>query len=159
MTGVQTCALPICFPVTIISFSDWFSCQPTSAVGQLANFNFIDLPAFDTYMHMIKRQPKSRLDTSIQSEYPALQTIVYHPKVVNAVFGPVFKYLTTKFLSMVDSSKFFFYTRKKPEDLQEFFSDLSSHSDYEILELDVSDRKSTRLNSSHRSLSRMPSSA
>ena len=27
--------------------------------------------AFDTYMHMIKRQPKSRLDTSIQSEYPA----------------------------------------------------------------------------------------
>ena len=82
--------------------------------------------------------PKSRLDTSIQSEYPALQTIVYHPKVVNAVFGPVFKYLTTKFLSMVDSSKFFFYTRKKPEDLQEFFSDLSSHSDYEILELDVS---------------------
>ena len=38
---------------------------------------------------------------------------------------------------VVDSSKFFFYTRKKPEDLQEFFSDLSSHSDYEILELDV----------------------
>ena len=76
--------------IFVFCFFIWFSCQPTSAVGQLANFNFIDLPAFDTYMHMIKRQPKSRLDTSIQSEYPALQTIVYHPKVVNAVFGPVF---------------------------------------------------------------------
>ena len=36
---------------SIQSFSDWFSCQPTSAVGQLANFNFIDLPAFVNNIH------------------------------------------------------------------------------------------------------------
>ena len=66
----------------------------------------------------------SAIDYEIQCEYPALQTIVYHPKVVNAVFCPVFKYLTTKFLSMVDSSKFFFYTRKKPEDLRKIPADL-----------------------------------
>ena len=30
------------------------------------------------------------------------------------------------------------YTKAQREDLQEFFLDLSSHSDYEILELDVS---------------------
>ena len=120
------------------SFSDWYSGQQKISLGQLANFNFIDLPPVDTYMHMIKRQPKAKLDKSIQSEYPALQTIVYHPKTVNAIFGPIFKYLTEGFLSAVDSSKFFFYTRKTPEDLQTFFSDLSCKNDMDVVELDVS---------------------
>ena len=124
--------------LSLESFSAWFDNQSTCALGQLSNFDFIDLPPVDVYNHMIKRQPKSKLDTSIQSEYPALQTIVYHSKLVNAVFGPVFRYLTSEFLSMVDNSRFFFYTRKTPEDLQDFFSTLSSKQEYEILELDVS---------------------
>lgn len=124
--------------LSLESFSAWFDNQATVALGQLANFDFTDLPPVDAYTHMIKRQPKSKLDTSIQSEYPALQTIVYHSKVVNAVFGPVFRYLTSEFLSMVDNSKFFFYTRKTPEELQSFFSTLSAKESYEILELDVS---------------------
>lgn len=120
------------------ALQDWYDTQTSASLGQLANYDFVDLPPVDTYIHMIKRQPKSKLDNSIQSEYPALQTIVYHPKVVNAIFGPVFKFLTSRFLSMIDSSKFFFYTRKTPEDLEKFFSDLSANSEMDVLELDVS---------------------
>ena len=124
--------------VSAESFKEWYDVQATAALGQLANFDFVDLPPIDAYTHMIKRQPKAKLDTSVQTEYPALQTIVYHPKCVNAVFGPVFKFLTSKFLSMLDTSRFFFYTRKTPEDLEKFFSDLSSQSILDVLELDVS---------------------
>jgi len=112
------------------SFNDWYCGQTQLSLGQLANYDFIDLPPIDTYMHMIKRQPKAKLDKSIQSEYPALQTIVYHPKVINAIFGPVFKFLTESFLNSVDNSKFFFYTRKTPEELEKFFSDLSAKSEW-----------------------------
>lgn len=120
------------------SFNEWYNGQTQISLGQLANYDFIDLPPVDTYMHMIKRQPKAKLDKSIQTEYPALQTIVYHPKVVNAIFGPVFKYLTESFLNSVDNSKFFFYTRKTPEELELFFSDLSANNDMDVVELDVS---------------------
>lgn len=120
------------------AFTEWYDGQQAITLGQLANYDFIDLPPIDTYMHMIKRQPKAKLDKSIQSEYPALQTIVYHPKVVNAIFGPIFKFLTESFLKSVDNSKFFFYTRKTPEELENFFSDLSANNDVDVLELDVS---------------------
>ena len=59
--------------------------------GTLANFDFVDLPPIDAYTHMIKRQPKAKLDCSVQTDYPALQTIVYNPKSVNAVFGPAYR--------------------------------------------------------------------
>ena len=68
---------------------------------------------------MIKQQPKQRLDLSIQTEYPALQTIVYHSKKINALFGPVFSELTRQLLETIDSSRFMFYTRKTPTQIEE----------------------------------------
>nr|AZF99047.1 orf2 [Ullucus tobamovirus 1] len=120
------------------AFQRWLSKQESSTIGQLANFNFVDLPAVDQYKHMIKCQPKQKLDLSIQDEYPALQTIVYHSKQINAIFGPLFSELTRLLLERVDSSKFLFYTRRTPTQIQEFFSDLDSTNPMDVLELDIS---------------------
>ena len=134
MTGVQTCALPICFPVTI----RWIAKQEQVTIGQLADFDFVDLPAVDQYRHMIKAQPKQKLDLSIQTEYPALQTIVYHSKKINAIFGPLFSELTRQLLDSIDSSRFLFFTRKTPAQIEDFFGDLDSHVPMDVLELDIS---------------------
>ena len=112
--------------------------QESSTIGQLANFDFVDLPAVDQYRHMIKAQPKQKLDLSIQTEYPALQTIVFHSKKINAIFGPLFSELTRILLESIDSSRFLFFTRKTPEQIEEFFSDLDSHVPMDVLELDIS---------------------
>lgn len=128
----------VCGTMTKHSIQEWIAKQDPCKLGQLADFNFVDLPPVDVYRHMIKSQPKQKLDTSIQSEYPALQTIVFHPTKVNAIFGPLYSELTSKLLSMIDSSRFMLYTRKTPEDIQNFFSDLDSHQQLDILELDIS---------------------
>lgn len=120
------------------SLERWLGKQESSTIGQLANFDFVDLPAVDQYRHMIKRQPKQKLDLSIQHEYPSLQTIVYHSKKINAIFGPMFSELTRQLLESIDSTRFLFYTRKSPEQVEEFFSDLDSHVAMDVLELDVS---------------------
>lgn len=120
------------------TFESWLSRQEAATIGQLANFNFVDLPPVDQYKHMIKCQPKQKLDNSILSEYPALQTIVYHSKQINAIFGPMFAEMTRMLLQRIDSSKFLFYTRKTPEQIEEFFSDLDSHQEMDVLELDIS---------------------
>ena len=85
--------------------------QEQVTIGQLADFDFVDLPAVDQYRHMIKAQPKQKLDLSIQTEYPALQTIAYHSKKINAIFGPLFSELTRQLLDSVDSSRFLFFER------------------------------------------------
>ena len=76
------------------SLNRWIAKQEQVTIGQLADFDFVDLPAVDQCRHMIKAQPKQKLDLSIQTEYPALQTIVYHSKKINAIFGPLFSELT-----------------------------------------------------------------
>jgi len=116
----------------------WMEKQEKSTIGQLADFDFIDLPAIDQYRHIIKSQPKQKLDLSIQSEYPSLQTIVYHSKKINALFGPIFSELTRQMLSAIDSSRFLFFTRRTPEQIEEFFSDLDTSQPMEVLELDIS---------------------
>ena len=65
--------------------------------------NDVVLPAVDQYRNMIKAQPKQKLDLSIQTEYPALQTSVYHSKKINAIFGPLFSELTRQLLDSIDS--------------------------------------------------------
>ena len=71
------------------SLNRWIAKQEQVTIGQLADFDFVDLPAVDQYRHMIKAQPKQKLDLSIQTEYPALQTIVYHSKKINAIFASI----------------------------------------------------------------------
>lgn len=118
--------------------SNWLEKQEATTVGQLANFDFIDLPDVASYSHMIKAQPKQKLDTSIASEYPALQTIVYHSKKINGIFGPLFSELTRQLLDGIDGNRFLFYTRKTPEEIQNFFGSIDSREKMEVLELDIS---------------------
>lgn len=120
------------------NLSVWYDKQQPQSVGQLANADFIDFPGVDEYKHMIKTQPKGKLDNSIQTEYPALQTIVYHSKHVNSIFGPIFSEYTRILLESIDTNKFFFYTRKTVDELEGFFSDLTDHSNMDVLELDIS---------------------
>lgn len=119
------------------NFSEWLAKQEPATVSQLANMDYIDLPAVNEYRHMIKRKPKAKLDLSLQSEYPALQTIVYHSKHVNAIFGPIFSMLTGRLLSVLDSEKFRFFTRLTPQELEDFFKGLPGGLS-QILELDIS---------------------
>ena len=86
------------------NLSVWYDKQQPQSIGQLANADFIDFPGVDEYKHMIKTQPKGKLDCSIQSEYPALQTIVYHSKHVNAIFGPIFSEFTRIILESIDTN-------------------------------------------------------
>jgi len=116
----------------------WLDNQEPATLKRLANFDTSALPAIDQYSHMIKSQPKCRLDTSVQSEYGALQTIVFHSKEVNSIFGPIFQELTRVLLSSIDQNRFLFYTRKSASDVEGFFSGISTNSNYEVLELDIS---------------------
>lgn len=43
------------------SMMRWLGKQERSTIGQLANYNFVDLPAIDQYKHMIKAQPKTEI--------------------------------------------------------------------------------------------------
>jgi len=128
----------VTYAQTSDAFHRWVAKQDSCAIGQLANFDFVDLPAVDQYKHMIKTQPKQKLDLSPQDEYAALQTIVYHSKHINAIFGPLFAELTRILLERIDSSRFMFYTRRTPEQIEEFFSDLDSRNPMQVLELDIS---------------------
>lgn len=117
-------------------FEDWMSRQEPATLGQLKNVK--TMSAVDSYKHIIKETPKAKLDKSIQQEYPALQTIIYHEKDINAIFGPIFSFLTERLLEIVDTTRFLFYTRKTTDDLEKFFSDVNPKSDLEVMELDVS---------------------
>ena len=86
----------------------WIAKQEQVTIGQLADFDFVDLPAVDQYRHMIKAQPKQKLDTSIQTEYPALQTIVYHSKKINAIFGPLLASLLGNYWTVLIQADFCF---------------------------------------------------
>lgn len=127
-----------CYISSHENFSDWLAKQTPDTVGQLANYDFVGIPSVNEYKHMIKTQPKLKSDTSIQNEYPALQTIVYHSKKINAIFGPIFKELTRRLLNCIDGRRFMIYTRKKPEEIQEFFSTITDLTPKDILELDIS---------------------
>lgn len=118
------------------SVLDWLAKQLPTTLGQLANIKVMG--AVNEYKHMIKRQAKAKLDNSILSEYPALQTIVYHSKDINAIFGPIFDDLTGRLLECIDSERFLFYTRKTPEDVQSFFSNLTLNQELDVYELDIS---------------------
>lgn len=121
---------------SLLDFEEWYTKQDPATIGQLKNI--YSLSAIDSYKHIIKTTPKAKLDRSIQVEYPALQTIIYHQKDVNALYGPIFSFLTERLLQMIDSERFLIYTRKTVEDLEDFFSDVSPKSNLEVLELDIS---------------------
>jgi len=121
---------------SLIDFEEWYMRQEASTLGQIKNTTHMS--ALDTYKHIIKETPKAKLDLSIQSEYPALQTIIYHEKDVNALFGPIFAFLTERLLEMIDQNRFMIYTRKTVEDIENFFLGISTSSNLEVLELDIS---------------------
>ena len=150
MTGVQTCALPICFPVTL---------GPLFGSFKLQHFMFFaGFRLYNSWLHNNRtgigmkmseiKLPKmiantkgsptdARTDISSSALYKYLGWTKSRRTGTNATAGvykngvPLLLYLDTfkNFFANTQEDKFYI------------------------------DRKSTRLNSSHRSLSRMPSSA
>jgi hypothetical protein len=54
----------------------------------------------DTYNLIIKQTPKPKLEGDGNAEYPALQTVVFHQKAVNALFSPMFMEVTKRIQSI-----------------------------------------------------------
>ena len=180
MTGVQTCALPICFPVTIAGVcvpiytkralpGDTFDIEdiemqiytdPTEramygAYKMYIEFYFAPTRLYQAWLHNNKEyigEDMSRAKLPLMdiiangsdwnlTEQAEIQQI--HPSSLLAHLG------LRSLGQHVDG-----YSEKNPNVRGIFNAEtMSAYRDWET------DRKSTRLNSSHRSLSRMPSSA
>ena len=166
MTGVQTCALPICFPVTIICWklgrSD-FQRSAGGASSYVASYVNSLSSAPQLYRSCRAFKPRSRASIGffekgcdfVEDEDPYAQI---EQKIDSVVNGRVYNFNGVSVRSTPPMS----YVRSLLPRFSSACNDdsssiarilLAAYRDWET------DRKSTRLNSSHRSLARMPSSA
>jgi len=94
------------------------------------------------YKFMNKRSVKPALDGTATTEYKAVQTICYQEKYINALFCPVFRKLTDRFLSVL-GPRFKVFTQCTSEDFAASISEIITprelaNSDLETLEIDIS---------------------
>ena len=156
MTGVQTCALPICFPVTITAI-------PIEEVEPVENilkrfasgatsFGSISYEAHSTLAIAMNRigaksntgeGGEDEIRYQLNEKGENLRSAI--KQVASGRFG-----VTARYLAEADEIQIKMAQGAKPGEGGQL------HARYRDWE---TDRKSTRLNSSHRSLSRMPSSA
>nr|APG77770.1 hypothetical protein [Hubei virga-like virus 4] len=80
------------------SVAEWLEGQKPEVVNMIVPDFALHLSSIDTYNFSIKRKPKPSLECDANSTYAALQTILYHPKSVNAVFCAIFKQIKSKLL-------------------------------------------------------------
>lgn len=118
---------------------NWLKTQDVASKDLETDFSLLDQDLTD-YSFSIKRNPKPNLTLDAGSIYSALQTIVYHPKHINAVFCPIFRELKSRILSSLNPG-FFLFTDDDPTDFMDkvnsFMSD-KNHEDYFPLEADIS---------------------
>jgi len=55
----------------------------------------------NSYEFMIKRISKPVLQTADLKKYPSLQTVVYHKKDINVIFGPMFRDIIIRFQAVL----------------------------------------------------------
>jgi len=85
--------------VSEVEIDEWLSKQDTCVVEQINPESALHDTGLDTYEFSIKRQPKPNLTIHADKTYTALQTIVYHPKTVNAIFCIIFKQMKLRLLA------------------------------------------------------------
>ena len=156
MTGVQTCALPICFPVTIASIS--------LVVGGIGIMNSMLISVSQRIREIGLRKAVGARARHIITQFlieSAFITLL--GGIVGILFGVAVAFLAAviipklgyewEFLVPISSIAIAFTVSIGIGFLFGLYPAIKAYRDWET------DRKSTRLNSSHRSLSRMPSSA
>lgn len=106
-----------------VSIQAWLSRQPTGTIEKLESSEPLENIALNVYTYMIKASVKPQLDCTAPFSYPALQTIAYHDKFVNAIFCPVFRQLKNRILNCL-KSKFQIYCNMSPEEFENKLSNL-----------------------------------
>ena len=179
MTGVQTCALPICFPVTI-GF--------VNQEGYLVipdDYEMIQYPFFENGYCIAKKEGKLGIfDRKNYEVFPFIYDQLFgdlsaeNPKVVVALNGKweIMDIHRNTILPLEYddifgfNDKYIIASKNNKYGLIDYQENIIIDFKWDHLEFVgenycavyrdwETDRKSTRLNSSHRSLSRMPSSA
>lgn len=122
------------------SIQSWLRTQSTAAVGQIKPVDAYWNTNLNTYHFMNKKSVKPALEINAPYSYPALQTIAFHDKNVNAVFCPVFRDLKERLLSVLDK-RFLLFCDVSPDDFvrllnERFDPACLDHS--EKLEIDIS---------------------
>ena len=158
MTGVQTCALPICFPVTIAGLWVKIKSNGNILTGGHTSSKNIDIPVNygQTDDWIVEFTPDGKI-------------------VNNKVYGNIYAQYSYNGITTTDGGFLLTSVSSGVEGMVQGVS--HGFDDIWLVKLDKeynnewqslyggeyrdweTDRKSTRLNSSHRSLSRMPSSA
>lgn len=86
------------------SLDEWLSNRKSDILDTLTNDEIADF-AFSDYMQrlkmMVKRDAKVKLDTSYISKYSAAQNIVFHKKIINMIFAPLFKDIERRLVAIL----------------------------------------------------------
>ncbi|BAQ08205.1 RNA-dependent RNA polymerase, partial [Persimmon virus B] len=68
----------------------------------------VNIRNFSDYMSMfkvmVKREAKVKLDSSSLSKYPPAQNIIYHSKLVNSIFSPIFSELQRRLIASLNDN-------------------------------------------------------
>ena len=150
MTGVQTCALPICFPVTIGKF---FPIMMYAMVMGMSGLTIMYQKAtlwlgFNEMIGTVLMLFSTVLFVVISFIY--MGKFIKYTEVVKKEFSHPIR---LNFFAAISISMLMLAIIYKEVNVNVSALFWYTYRDWET------DRKSTRLNSSHRSLSRMPSSA
>lgn len=125
----------------------WWQRQSCTAQKQmLADTRTITEIDLCTYNFMIKNDVKPKLDLSPQSEYSALQTVVYPDKIVNAIFGPVMKEINER-IRFALKPHVIYNTRMTADELNDAIEFLDVNEKFDSVEIDFSkfDKSKTSL--------------
>lgn len=117
---------------------EWFNKQIGSTKGKIIrNEDFLDEMNHSKYNFMIKCDVKPKLDLSPQSEYAALQTVIFHGKEKNFIWGPIFHELTIRLLQCLKPNVIV-NTKLSADQLTERFAGLNHLYDLAWYEMDLS---------------------
>ena len=164
MTGVQTCALPICFPVTIDGAYGIYIDNSVTTVSKNARIDMLhaEIGSSGVYANAIigvnGSDPFTMKATEVFWQGGSNVILMESTKITNAV--KVTNATQNTIEDAKNINKKIQGIRITPKNNANFSQIINYCKSYNNAYRDwETDRKSTRLNSSHRSLSRMPSSA
>lgn len=132
---------------TVENAARWWGKQSFTAQKQMiADTRVVHEIDVCTYNFMIKNDVKPKLDLSPQSEYAALQTVVYPDKIVNALFGPIMKEINER-IRFALKPHVIYNTRMTASELDAAVEFLDVKEEFESVEIDFSkfDKSKTSL--------------
>lgn len=93
---------------------EWISTQESKKIQRFDVGTFeLDVRNVIRYSMMIKNEPKNKLEQSATEEYATVQNIIHHPHQFNAIFGSIFKKLSSRLDNLL-STNIMLMLRKSP---------------------------------------------